>query len=67
MKTRLKTMANLKNLTIDGSGDVKIPVGTTSQRPTNPTLGMFRWNSSLETMEHYNGTEWIKTSTGEPI
>lgn len=59
-------MANLKNVTIDNTGFLQYPKGTQSQRPPNPTLGMVRYNTEIKNLEHYNGTEWIKTSTGEP-
>lgn len=38
------------NLTIEGNngGYVKIPIGTTAQRPTTSSLGMIRYNSNLD-------------------
>jgi len=38
-------MATLKNTTINDTGFLQLPVGTTAQRPTAAT-GMVRWNSS---------------------
>lgn len=40
-----------------GTGAIKLPVGTTAQRPT-PVTGDLRFNSTLGTFEGYNGTEW---------
>lgn len=40
-----------------GTGAVKVPTGTTAERPTGAT-GDFRFNSTLGSFEGYNGTEW---------
>jgi hypothetical protein len=34
------------------------PVGTTSQRPANPEVGMIRYNTSANYEEVWNGTAW---------
>ena len=39
------------------TGSVKIPVGTTAQRPS-PIAGMLRFNDDLDEFEGYNGTAW---------
>jgi hypothetical protein len=39
------------------TGSVKIPVGTTAQRPT-PAAGMLRFNDDSDEFEGYNGTAW---------
>jgi hypothetical protein len=39
------------------TGSVKIPVGTTAQRPT-PVAGMLRFNDDTDEFEGYNGTAW---------
>lgn len=39
------------------TGSVKIPVGTTGQRPT-PAAGMLRFNDDTDEFEGYNGTAW---------
>ncbi len=41
------------NLTLSGTGSVKVPAGTTGQRDGSPAAGMFRYNSSLEQFEGY--------------
>ena len=51
-------MADLKNTTIDDTGFLELPSGTTAQRPSNPQAGMIRWNTDVELAELYNGTEW---------
>ena len=53
------------NLSITGAGSlgstatdaIKVPVGTTAQRPT-PVTGHIRFNSTLGVFESYNGTAW---------
>jgi hypothetical protein len=47
-------MATLKNTTIDDTGYIQVPVGTTAQRPASPTAGMIRFNTSLGYVEVYN-------------
>jgi len=42
---------------LNGTGAVKVPVGTDGQRPT-ATTGMLRFNSTSGTFEGYNGTAW---------
>jgi hypothetical protein len=41
------------------TGALKIPSGTTGQRPTNLALGMQRWNSDLGVVEVWNGSIWV--------
>ena len=55
-------MADLKNTTIDSTGFIRLPNGTTAQRPT-PQQGMIRYNTDSNDMEVYNGTAWF----GPPI
>jgi hypothetical protein len=47
-------MATLKNTTIDDIGFIKLPTGTTAQRPGSPTQAMFRFNTSTSRMEYFN-------------
>jgi hypothetical protein len=45
------------NSQFNGTGALKIPVGTTGQQPT-PATGMLRFNTSSTKFEGYNGTVW---------
>ena len=45
------------NSSFNGTGAVKIPVGTTAQQPT-PTTGMIRFNSTDAQFEGYGGSQW---------
>jgi hypothetical protein len=40
------------------TGSANIPVGTTAQRDGTPAQGYFRFNSSTNQFEGYNGTAW---------
>jgi hypothetical protein len=46
------------NLTLSGTGSVKVPSGTTAQRDGSPVNGMFRYNSSNEQFEGYQSGDW---------
>ena len=41
------------------TGAFDMPVGTTAQRPSNPSSGFTRMNTDTNTMEMYNGTQWV--------
>jgi hypothetical protein len=45
------------NASFSSTGSVKIPVGTTAQRPS-PVAGMLRFNDDSDEFEGYNGTAW---------
>lgn len=47
-------MANIKNTTVDDTGFVKLPAGTTAQRPTG-AAGQLRLNTTTNKTELYNG------------
>lgn len=45
-------------LSAEGTSAMKIPAGTTAQRPGTPVLGDIRYNTTDTRAEIYNGTEW---------
>jgi len=47
---------------LGGTAALKIPVGTTAQRPGAPAAGDTRFNSTLSLIEYYNGTEWVNSA-----
>jgi hypothetical protein len=61
-----------QNITTNGTATfntttaIKIPVGTTVQRPATPVAGQLRYNSTLDQAEIYSGTEW-KAVGGSPF
>jgi formylmethanofuran dehydrogenase subunit A len=40
------------------TGAASLPSGTTGQRPASPAAGQFRFNSTANQFEGYNGTSW---------
>lgn len=52
--------SSFKNTKIDPAGYVRLPAGTTAERPGSPTAGMMRFNSTLGYTEIYNGSAWTK-------
>lgn len=59
-------MAILKSLGINDTGYLKLPSGSILERPTSPSMGMLRYNSDFECIEHYDGSNWIDLDTGAP-
>jgi hypothetical protein len=59
-------MAQLKNITINDTGSLVLPVGTTGQQPLSPTIGMVRYNSTIDQVEFYNGSAWKIISDSFP-
>jgi hypothetical protein len=55
-------MANLKNTTINDTGFLRLPSGTTAQRPGSPSAGMMRYNNTDSRIEFYNGEYWNSPS-----
>jgi hypothetical protein len=43
---------------------LKLPVGTTGQRPGTPALGQIRYNTTTSNTEIYNGTTWEEVGGG---
>jgi len=63
-------LAALAGATFTGSvihnytGALRVPVGTTAQRPGSPATGDFRWNSTLASAEIYNGSAFAAVGGG---
>lgn len=53
----------LLGLSADGTAAFKLPVGTTAQQPAGAG-GMIRANSDTNTLEYYNGSDWVTLATG---
>ena len=54
-------------LTVAGTGAIKIPAGTTGQRPGSSVAGDIRFNSTSTTLEFYNGSVWVGTNAAPTI
>ena len=59
-----RNLTNIVNATVTGTGtfsgtsNVKLPAGTTDQRPGTPSNGMIRYNTTLLTFEGYANGAW---------
>lgn len=42
------------NLAVNGTGQIKLPNGTTAQRSATPSVGSVRYNTTLQTFEGYS-------------
>jgi hypothetical protein len=45
------------------TGSLKLPSGTTAQRPSSSAVGMLRYNSSTSTYERYDSSGWTAITT----
>jgi len=45
---------------------LKIPTGTTAQRPSSPNAGYIRFNTTISAVETYDGTKWIEIGLSPP-
>lgn len=60
--TSTQTLSNKTfsdNVLFTSTGAIKIPVGTTAQRPTPALVGYLRLNSSTGLLEKFDGTNWV--------
>jgi hypothetical protein len=46
------------DISMSGTGQIKVPSGTTAQRSGSPTTGMLRFNSTINKFEGYQGSAW---------
>jgi len=54
---------HVKYREIDGAANsILIPKGTTAEQPASPQAGQFRYNETLNTLEFYNGTQFVQIS-----
>lgn len=58
-----KVSSESKTITFDQTGSIVLPKGTTSQRPSAPTQGAQRWNTTTNKLEYYDGTQWLSPSS----
>ena len=55
---RMNALDTINASVVSASVDLDIPSGTAAQRPAAPTTGSFRYNSELNSLEFYDGTNW---------
>ena len=53
--------------TMPGQQFMKVPVGTTAQRPTSPENGHLRYNTNFERLEQYADGQWQSIDTPPSI
>lgn len=51
-------------LDINATDAIRLPVGTEMQRPSISDKGVLRFNSTSNTLEHHDGTNWKTNITG---
>lgn len=51
-------MATLQSMTVDATDAMRLPTGTSAQRPGSPQTGAVRLNTSFNSLETYNGSYW---------
>ena len=56
MATKVKLIAD--NPSLSGTEGVTLPAGTTAERPSSPASGVFRFNTTTDVMEYYDGDAW---------
>ena len=57
------TLVSTYDANTTSTGFFQVPVGTTAQRPANPTSGTVRYNSNSSSLEIYTNT-WQDVGTG---
>lgn len=57
--TNALTIGTDQNVTMNSTGAVVVPVGTTAQRPVSPVNGMIRYNTTIPRLECYIDNVWF--------
>jgi hypothetical protein len=53
----------IKNFSIANTGtSVALPSGPTASQPVDATAGSLRYNTTLNSFEFYNGTNWVQVT-----
>jgi microcystin-dependent protein len=60
------TVDSAGDIVMAGTGALKLPSGTTAQRPTAAT-GQIRFNNTTTEFEGYNGSAWGGLASGVPV
>lgn len=63
-KVGLNTSTPAVSFDVSAENDgIAFPNGNTAQRPAGATAGTMRWNSTLSSMEVYDGSKWLNINT----
>jgi len=49
------------------TGQAVIPSGTTAQRDPDALSGHFRFNTTIQRLEYFDGTNWVKINTADEL
>jgi len=52
---------------INATDSIRIPVGTTVQRPASPVDGYMRYNSTINSFEGYSGNSWVNLQSARDV
>ncbi len=52
---------------VTGSTAIRVPFGSSSQRPVAPVFGQFRYNTDLARLEFFNGIIFQPLSVGDSL
>ena len=63
----LGSLAVSGNISMTGTGAIDVAAGTNAQRPSSPSAGMFRFNSTSSEFEGYDGSDWGEIGGGGVI
>ena len=62
MTTRVPASLIAENPKFDGTGSIRVSVGTTAQRDGSPTDGLLRYNSTICSLETYYDSNWTRVA-----
>lgn len=60
----LRTNSPLYSLHINATDAMRVPTGTTAERPASLQQGLLRFNTSAEVLEYYDGSDWQAAGGG---
>lgn len=58
----INTPTPIYTLDVIGVDGLRIPVGTSVERPLNPNSGVIRYNTTTNRFEGYTGSQWVNLS-----
>lgn len=58
----INTSAPEFTLDINAVDGIRVPVGSTAERPYTPKKGVIRFNTTINKFEGFNGVKWVKLS-----
>lgn len=58
----INTLTPVFTLDINATDGIRLPIGTTAERPNVPQAGVIRLNTTTRRFEGYNGIRWVNLS-----